>query len=270
MVVNQTILYDRIGQDYRTGRREDPRIAAAILAALAGASPVLNVGAGAGSYEPAGRPVVAAEPSAVMLAQRPAGAAPAVRAVAERLPFADDTFGAAMAVLTLHHWSDRARGLAEMRRVARGPLMLFLPDPLAAQRRWWLHDYFPAIWRLEMSRETRLDEVAGLLGGHVEVTPVPIPADCSDGFNGAYWRRPRAYLDPAIWRPMSALAQIPEADRAAGMSRLRADLDSGEWHRRFGHLLELSELDLGYRVIAVSDRLRPTAPRRPVPRRPAG
>jgi SAM-dependent methyltransferase len=249
MVVNRAILYDQIGEDYRSGRREDPRIAAAILAALAGASPVLNVGAGAGSYEPADRPVVAAEPSAVMLAQRPAGAAPAVRAVAERLPFADGAFGAAMGVLTLHHWSDRARGLAEMRRVARGPVVLFIRDPLAVPR-WWLHDYFPATWRQEKSWETRLDEVAGLLGGQVELTPVPIPADCTDGFNAAYWRRPRAYLDPVIWRSMSALAVIPETDRAAGMARLRADLDSGEWDRRFGHLLDLDELDLGYRVLA--------------------
>jgi SAM-dependent methyltransferase len=248
MVVNRAILYDRIGEDYRSGRREDPRIGAAILAALAGASPVLNVGAGAGSYEPADRPVVAAEPSAVMLAQRPAGAAPAVRATAERLPFADGAFGAAMGVLTLHHWSDRARGLAELRRVTRGPVVLFLRDPLAVPR-WWLHHYFPATWRLEQGRETRLDEVAGLLGGPVEVTPVPIPGDCADGFNAAYWRRPRAYLDPAVWRPMSALAQIPEADRAAGMGRLRADLDSGEWDRRFGHLLDLDALDLGYRVL---------------------
>ena len=250
MVLNRAILYDQIGGDYSSGRREDPRIAAAILAALAGASPVLNVGAGAGSYEPADRPVVAAEPSAVMLAQRPAGAAPAVRAVAERLPFADHAFGAAMGVLTLHHWTDRARGLAEMRRVARGPVVLFLRDPLAVPR-WWLHDYFPATWRQEMGWETRLDEVAGRLGDQVEVTRVPIPADCSDGFNAAYWRRPRAFLDPAIWRRMSALAVIPEADRAAGLARLRADLDDGEWDRRFGHLLELDELDLGYRVLAV-------------------
>jgi SAM-dependent methyltransferase len=250
MVLNRAIIYDRIGEDYRSRRREDPRIAAPILAALAGASPVLNVGAGAGSYEPADRPVVAAEPSAVMVAQRPAGTAPAVRAVAERLPFADGAFGAAMGVLTLHHWSDRDRGLAEMRRVARGPVVLFLRDPLAVPR-WWLHDYFPATWRQEKRWETQLDEVAGLLGDQAEVTPVPIPADCTDGFNAAYWRRPRAYLDPAIWRSMSALAVIPEADRAAGMAHLRADLDSGEWDRRFGHLLDLDELDLGYRVLAV-------------------
>jgi hypothetical protein len=149
--------------------------------------------------------------------------------VAEALPFGDGAFGAAMGVLTVHHWSNRARGLAEMRRVSRGPVVLFLRDPHPVPR-WWLHRYFPATARLEASRETQM---AQMLGGHLEVIPVPIPADCTDGFNAAYWRRPRAYLDPQVWRPMSALALIPEADRADGMRRLRADLHSGEWDRRW-------------------------------------
>ncbi len=241
-------VYDRIGGQYRRGRREDPRIAARIRAALADASPVVNVGGGSGSYEPRDRPVVAAEPSTVMLSQRPAGAAAAVRAVAEALPFGDGSFGAAMGVLTVHHWRDRARGLAEMRRVTRGPVVLFVRDPRAVPW-WWLHHYFPATERLEASRETPLDQLAQELGGRVDVIPVPIPADCADGFNAAYWRRPRAYLDPQVWRPMSALALIPEADRADGMRRLHADLDSGGWDRRWGHLLALDELDLGYRVL---------------------
>jgi hypothetical protein len=153
-----------------------------------------------------------------------------------------------MGVLTVHHWSDRARGLAEMRRVARGPVVLFVRDPIAAPT-WWLHHYFPATQRLEASRETPLAQFAGMLGCTLEAVPVPIPADCADGFNAAFWRRPSAYLDPEIWPPMSALALIPDADRQEGMRRLRADLDSGEWHRRWGHLLTLDELDLGYRVI---------------------
>ncbi len=246
-------LYDRIGGRYREGRREEPRIAAAILAALGSASPVLNVGAGAGSYEPRDRLVVAVEPSAVMIGQRPPGAAPAVRAQAEALPFGDKTFGAAMAVLTVHHWGDRARGLAEMRRVTDGPVVLFVRDPRRSA--WWLHHYFPASRRLEQRRETPLDQLERLLGLPLEAMPVPIPAECADGFNGAYWRRPRAYTDPVVWRPMSALALIPDADREEGMRRLRADLDSGEWHRQWGHLLALDELDLGYRlVVAVPDR----------------
>jgi SAM-dependent methyltransferase len=248
MVTKAAIVYDRIGADYRRGRREDPRIAAPILAALADASPVLNVGAGAGSYEPADRPVVAVEPSSVMLSQRPAGPAARVRALAERLPFGDRAFGAAMGVLTVHHWGDRARGLAEMRRVARGPVVLFVRDPQAVPW-WWLHHYFPATARLEKQRETRIDDLAAALGGPIDVVPVPIPADCTDGFNAAYWRRPAAYLDPEIWRSMSALALIPDADRADGMRRLAADLETGEWHRRWRHLLALDALDLGYRVL---------------------
>ena len=249
MATRKAPVYDRIGGQYHRGRQEDPRIAAPIWAALDDASPVVNVGAGSGSYEPRDRPVVAAEPSAVMISQRPAGTAPAVRAVAEALPFGDGAFGAAMGVLTLHHWRDRAQGLAEARRVARGPVVLFLRDPHAVPF-WWLHHYFPATARLEASRETPLGQVAQMLGGRLDVIPVPIPADCTDGFNAAYWRRPQAYLDPDVWRPMSALALIAEADRADGMRRLQADLSTGEWNRRWGHLLALSELDLGYRVVA--------------------
>jgi SAM-dependent methyltransferase len=244
----EQLVYDRIGGQYREGRQEDRRIAAAIRAALAGARSVVNVGAGAGSYEPRDCRVVAVEPSEVMLAQRRAGTAPAVRARAEALPFSNESLGAAMGVLTVHHWSDRARGLAEMRRVARGPVVLFVRDPRAV-RSWWLHDYFPATRRLEASRETPLDELAGLLGRRLDVIPVPIPADCTDGFNAAYWCRPRAYLDPRVWRAMSALALIPDEERDLGMRRLREDLGSGEWQRRWGHLLGLRELDLGYRVV---------------------
>jgi SAM-dependent methyltransferase len=236
-------VYDRIGGQYRQGRRTDPRIAATIWAALGDAEPVLNVGAGTGSYEPPGRRVVAVEPSAVMLAQRSPDAAPAVRATAEALPFRDGSCGAAMAILTVHHWRDKARGLAEMRRVTRGPLVIFLRDPEATP--WWLYEYFPAALRLEIARGTRPQWFGG------EVIPVPIPADCADGFNAAYWRYPRAYLDEAVWRQMSALALMSAADRDEGLRRLRADLDSGEWHRRWGDLLELDELDLGYRVVVI-------------------
>ncbi|MGP8000724.1 MAG: class I SAM-dependent methyltransferase [Streptosporangiaceae bacterium] len=251
MAAQQVPVYDRIGRQYRHGRQEDPRIAAPLWAALGDASPVLNVGAGSGSYEPRDRPAVAAEPSAVMIAQRQPGAAPAVRARAEALPFATGSFGAAMGVLTLHHWRDRAQGLAEMRRVATGAVVLFVRDPRAVPT-WWLHHYFPATARLEASRETPLGQLGRLLGQRLDVTPVPVPADCTDGFNAAYWRRPWAYLDPHIWRPMSALALIGGADRDRGLRRLRADLASGEWHRRWGQLLTLDELDLGYRVVTAA------------------
>ncbi len=247
-MTSTALVYDRIGAGYSRARRADPRIAAAIWTALADASSVLNVGAGAGSYEPRDRLVVAVEPSTVMLSQRPADAAPAVRATAEALPFADDAFDAAMGVLTVHHWRDRASGLAELRRVARGPVVLFTRDPRAVPF-WWLHRYFPATARLEASRGTPIGQFADLLGGSLQVIPVPVPADCSDGFNAAYWRRPEAYLDPKVWGPMSALALIPAPERAAGLRALRADLADGGWVRRFGHLLALDELDLGYRLL---------------------
>jgi SAM-dependent methyltransferase len=240
-------VYDRIGGGYVAGRREDPRIARSIWAALGGARSVVNVGAGSGSYEPRDRRVVAVEPSEVMLAQRPASAAPAVKAPAEALPFGDDEFDAAMAVLSVHHWSDKGTGLAEMRRVARGPVVLF-GRVAEVSPWWWLYDYFPAGARLVRGRETSLREYEAILGP-VELIPVPIPADCVDGFEAAYWQRPAALLDPEVWRAMSALALIPEADRVDGMRRLRADVEGGAWEDRWSRLLEVEQLDLGYRVV---------------------
>ncbi|MBV9802373.1 MAG: class I SAM-dependent methyltransferase [Solirubrobacterales bacterium] len=245
--MSREAVYDRIGGSYLLGRREDPRIAEAIREALGDAGSVLNVGAGAGAYEPRDRRVIAVEPSATMIARRPPGAAPAVRAIAERLPFADDEFDAAMGVLTIHHWTDRRRGLAELQRVARDRIVLFMRDPDAC-RWWWLYEYFPATERLVAGRETRLEDLAAVLGP-LETIPVPVPADCRDGFEAAFWRRPHAYLDPEVRATMPVLALIPELDRRAGVRALRADLETGEWQRRWGHLLQCDELDLGYRVV---------------------
>jgi SAM-dependent methyltransferase len=241
-------IYDQIGCGYTRGRRTDPRIAAALRAALGDADRILNVGAGTGSYEPTGQPVVAADPSLIMLQQRPAGSAPCVQATAEALPFPDGTFGAAMAVLTIHHWSDKPRGLAEMRRVARGPLVFFGGHNRQLNTSWWLHDYFPAVRQLVSRRTYPAERIAEVLGP-VETVPVPIPADCADGFEAAFWQRPAAILDPAIWQATSALSLIPAADREAGMRRLAADLTSGRWHQRHGHLLAIDELDLGYCIV---------------------
>jgi SAM-dependent methyltransferase len=245
--VSRETVYDRIGAGYRLGPREDPRIAQAIGEALGDAGSVLNVGAGAGAYEPPDRRVVAVEPSATMIAHRPPGAAPAVRAFAEQLPFADDEFDAAMGVLTIHHWTDRRRGLAELQRVTRERIVLFMRNPDVC-RWWWLYEYFPAAEGLIAGRETRLDDLAEVLGP-LETIPVPVPADCRDGFEAAFWRRPHAYLNPEVRAAMSALALIPEIDRRAGVRALRADLEAGEWQRRWGHLLRCDELDLGYRVV---------------------
>ena len=241
-------IYDTIGTGYTRGRREDPRIAAQLAAALGDSATVLNVGAGTGSYEPRDRPVVAVEPSAVMLRQRPPDAAPAIQATAEALPFPDGAFGAAMAVLTIHHWRNKPRGLTEMRRVTRGPILIFSGADRTLNTSWWLHDYFPSMRELVYNRSYQPERIADVLGP-VQLIPVPIPADCTDGFEAAYWRQPEAILDPAIWRATSALSLITTADRAHGMRRLAADLECGEWDRKYGHLLALPELDLGYRII---------------------
>jgi SAM-dependent methyltransferase len=232
---------------YTSVRQEDPRLAARIRAALGDARSVVNVGAGAGSYEPADLDVTAVEPSAVMRAQRPPGSAPAVDARAEALPFADDSFDAAMAVLSDHHWEDHARGLAELRRVARHRVVVFTWDPRSLADSWLVRDYLPEFARL-VPPGYSLDEMLAALGGG-RIESVPIPHDCRDGFLHAYWRRPRAYLDPAV-RAGISVCQLLEPDEVAqAIARLEADLDSGEWERRNGALLDLEELDLGYRIV---------------------
>lgn len=237
-------IYDRIGVDYSNLRKPDPRIAAPVLAALGSASSVLNVGAGAGSYEPADRSVTAIEPSAEMICQRKPFAAPAVQGHAEALPFPDNSFDAATAILTVHHWTDKARGLREMRRVARGRVIVLTFDP--AHHGSWLADYLPQLARLDEVQMLPMTEYERWLG-MVEIIPVPVPADCSDGFLHAYWRRPAAYLDPRIRRGISSFWALPDLDE--GFARLREDLASGHWARRYGHLLNLDELDAGYRLI---------------------
>jgi SAM-dependent methyltransferase len=239
-------LYDRLGVTYTATRREDPRLAAAIHAALGDAVTVVNVGAGTGSYEPRDRRVVAIEPSRVMIAQRPRDAAPAVVASAEDLPLADDSVDAAMAVLTDHHWPDRARGLAEMRRVARRRAVVFQHDPSVAESFWLARDYLPTF--LRRLRGKRLADWMTPLGD-VELRPVPIPHDCRDGFLGAFWRRPEAYLDPEVRAGISVFALLPEDEVAAAVDALRADLRSGAWARRNAGILEREELDLGFRVV---------------------
>ena len=238
-------LYERIGAGYTRHRRSDPRIVAQLDRALGDAHTVVNVGAGAGSYEPTGRHVVAVEPSPVMLAQRRARGAPAVRAVAEALPVADQAVDAALAVLTIHHWSDLDAGLAELRRVAHRQVILHFEPGFA----FWLPDEYLAELRVfESDRVPTPANVAAELGGaHVEV--VPVPSDCVDGFFAAYWRRPAAYLDPAVRASISFFAQLDAAAIEPGLARLRADLASGVWAARHADLLERDELDAGYRLI---------------------
>jgi len=238
-------LYDTIGRGYAPHRRPDARIAGRIVAALGGACSVVNVGAGTGSYEPEDRRVAAVEPSAVMVRQRAPGTAPAVRAVAQALPFRDGSFDAALAVLTLHHWPEWRLGIAEMRRVARGRVVVLTWDP-DSPGFWLTDDYFPTVVPTDRAAFPRLADLAHALGG-AEVQPVPVPADCIDGFLGAYWRRPAAYLDAGVRGAISAFARIPDA--APALARLAADLADGTWERRWGSHLPTDEMDLGYRLV---------------------
>jgi SAM-dependent methyltransferase len=211
----------------------------------------VNVGAGSGSYEPEALTLVAVEPSLEMIRQRPIGASPAVQARAEALPFPDRSFDAAMAVLTVHHWSDRPRGLAELRRVARKRIVILTFDAELTPPFWLVDRYFPAIRELDRRTMAPLDELRASLGD-VDVYPIPVPHDCIDGFMGAYWRRPRAYLNSDVRRAISAFALIPNVD--AGLRQLAADLEDGTWNRVYGHLLTQFELDLGYRLVIAGER----------------
>jgi SAM-dependent methyltransferase len=238
-------LYDTIGAGYGAYRRPDRRIAAAISLALDDAETVLNVGAGAGSYEPTDRKVVAVEPALSMIGQRGAGSAPVVQASATHLPFRDNAFDAALAVLTLHHWPDRARGLAELARVTRCRVVILTWDP-ASPNFWLIDDYFPTLVAIDRPIFPTIEEL-GRAFAHIEIHAVTIPHDCTDGFLGAYWRRPHAYLNPGVRGAMSTFTKLDSLE--PGLSRLRSDLADGSWERRHGHLLAASELDLGYCLV---------------------
>ena len=235
--------YDQIGTTYSTSRVPDARIQTLIDRALGAAATVVNVGAGAGSYEPAGREVVAVEPSAVMIAQRPPGSAPCLQASAEHLPLADGTFDAAMAVPTVHHWSDLERGVAELRRV-----VILTWDAAYGSSFWLTRDSLQPSIDPDQARFPAIEHLAELLGPDAVVETVPVPHDCTDGFCAAYWRRPEAYLDPVVRAGISNLALL-ENEIREGVEQLRADLTSGGWQKRYAALAGLDEIDLGYRIV---------------------
>ena len=237
-------IYDKIGVGYSNLRKPDSRIALAIQQALGDAKSVLNVGAGTGSYEPTNRIVTALEPSAEMISQRPRGSAKAYQGSAEDMPFADDQFDAAMAILTVHHWSDIEAGLCEMRRVTKGRLVILTFDP--ASPYFWLADYIPEIIELDQPIMPKLAVFDKILGNtHVET--IPVPSNCTDGFLGAYWQRPHAYLDPNVRSAVSTFSKLDNI--ASALERLEQDLASGVWEKRYGHLMDLESLDVGYRLV---------------------
>ncbi|HEX3808095.1 MAG TPA: class I SAM-dependent methyltransferase [Rhizomicrobium sp.] len=236
-------LYDSIGLEYRNYRRPDPRIAAMIDVALGNAQSIVNVGAGAGSYEPQDRDVTAVELSPTMIAQRPHDAARAVQASAMALPFADKSMDAALALLTVHHWPDQLTGLREMARVARKRCMILTWDGDCAPF-WLTRDYFPEI--LAKDRKTFSLAPFREAFGDIEVRTVPVPHDCSDGFLCAYWRRPEAYFDPGVRLSISSFSKL---DATAGLARLRSHLDDETWMRRNGDLMQKTQMDFGYRLV---------------------
>lgn len=237
-------LYDSIGLNYANLRRPDIRISRQIEAALGDAKSVLNVGAGAGSYEPTNRQITAIEPSAKMIKQRPSSSATVVQGDAENLPYDDRTFDASMAVLTIHHWSDQRKGVAEMRRVTRDKIVFLTFDP--SFRGFWLADYFPALVSLDEQQMPPIHKYEEWLGP-VDVSVVPIPHNCSDGFLAAYWRRPRAYLDERVRSAISSFWAL--GDISEGLNKLESDINSGVWEQRYSHLSGLDEIDCGYRLI---------------------
>ncbi len=239
-------LYDTIGATYTVTRRTEPRIAAEVWAALGDARTILNVGAGTGSYEPPDRDVTAVEPSAVMRAQRPAGASLCVAAAAANLPFEDQSFDAAMAFATVHHWQDPIAGLREMQRVARR-VVVFTCDTSdrSWRRRFWLtRDYLPEVAASPVGLAT---ELVRAIGARTE--PVLVPWDCADGFFEAYWRRPEAYLDEKVRRGISVWTAVGRSAEQRAVHELRDDLASGRWAERNRDILALDEAELGLRLI---------------------
>ena len=241
--------YDRIGVGYRQVRQPDPRIAASIEAALGDARSVLNVGAGTGSYEPASRDVTAVEPSQVMIEQRPPGTAPAVQASAEDLPFEDDSFDTAMALVTVHHWPDPIAGVTEMVRVARQRVVVLSFDP-APMESLWLCEYFPRAWEIHRDSMPPVSALLAAMGPGAIAEPVPIPSLCADGFFCALWDRPELHLDPAVRRASSVWHAMTPAQIDDGLDALRADLETGAWDERYGELRGAADLDVGMRLLS--------------------
>jgi len=242
--------YDQIGKTYRETRKQDPRIARLIELALGDARSVLNVGAGTGSYEPSDREVLAVEPSETMIRQRPEGAAPALQASAEALPLQDKSFDAALAVNTMHHWQDVRAGLRELRRVTRSRVVIFHRNPQEGVALWLTEEYFPTL-----SSDRRMADIVSAIEdelGPIERVRIPLPAKCEDGLFSGYWARPEMYMNSEIRRNISNFALAEEEIVKQGLKALQADLESGAWDRKYGHLRALPEIDIGHRLLVAN------------------
>lgn len=242
--------YDSIGSAYSSNRSEDPQLRDRIIRSLGDARGVVNVGAGTGSYEPQDRLVVAIEPSVVMMSQRPADAAPVVQASARKLPLRDDSVDAAMAVLTIHHWdNDLDAGLTELRRVARGPVVVVTYDAEVSNQMWLMQDYLPEVAELDRSTFPSIDRLARALSGDVEIEVVLTPHDTPDWTLGSFWAHPERVLDATARNSTSGLARMDQAVIGRLVTDLRRDLDDGSWEQRHGHLRGQSAFDSGMRLL---------------------
>ena len=247
--------YDVIGAEYSRTRREDPRLAALIHAALGKARTIVNVGAGTGSYEPRDRYVLAIEPSAVMSAQRDPGLPPAITAGAHHLPLQERSVDAAMAILTIHHWDeDQELGVRELRRVARGPVVILTFDPEVSARMWLMADYLPEVAELDRRIFPTPDTLARWLDADVSVREVPITRDTPDWTLGSFWAHPERVLDATARNSTSGFARMPAdvVDRVVGA--VERDLQDGTWDERHGHLRQLAEYDAGMRLLVSKGR----------------
>jgi len=242
--------YETIGRGYAQRRREDPNLKSEIEAALAGAGTIVNVGAGGGSYEPAGSRVIAVEPSDVMVSQRPAGLGPAVRGLAQALPLATDSVEGAMAVLTLHHWHpDQQQGIREMRRVARGPIVVVSIDPVISNRMWLMADYLHEVAELDLQIFPAPAMIASWLGDKAEIRTLPIHRDTPDETLMSFWAHPERVLDEQARNATSGFArQSPEVVQRV-VTAVKRDLESGAWEAKHGHLRALDAFDAGLRLI---------------------
>ncbi|MBI4763890.1 MAG: class I SAM-dependent methyltransferase [Deltaproteobacteria bacterium] len=245
--MNAPEIYDRIGTDYATMRKPDSRWVARIHRVLQGHRTLLNIGAGTGSYEPGFISVVGIEPSLIMIRQRSSSAAPVVCGVAEHLPFPEGVFDVSLAILTVHHWSDPAAGLKEMRRVSKKQVVVTWDPDVFVREFWMVRDYLPEAVERERQKAALSFVLTHLGPASIEI--LPVPEDCSDGFWGAYWKRPASYLNPTVRGAISGLALLDQGIVSATLDRLKFDIESGRWQTRYSDLLTLSEIDLGYRLV---------------------
>ncbi|TGD76241.1 class I SAM-dependent methyltransferase [Mangrovimicrobium sediminis] len=245
-------IYDSMGVNYSVRRCTDPQIFLQLYAELEGATRIVNIGAGTGSYEPADIPLVAVEPSQEMISQRHPSAHPVEQAFAESLPFENESFSHAMTILSMHHWHDRAAAYREINRVATEKFVAITWDP-NAEPFWLTRDYFPEMYALDRRNFPGLEELRACFDD-VESAPLLIPAQCEDGFLAAFWRRPKAYLSSQVRQSISSFSKLHPAPD--GLRRLAADLASGAWAEKNRSILEEPYLDVGYRIITAKTTTR--------------